>query len=296
MNLEDKLLKILEYAPSEMLDQYAKNRLLEEMENYKNRHYTSLAKYKMIIDESEGDFYDLLLKLDFKFIEIIVDEPCFEGVWSYNAPIKKIKIAHEGLGFAHILIGKIDREKWRSDEGKGNKVMVRSYVTKYYQPITIKMVSHMIEPSPPKFSLRTLENLVKDIVTQGVVPFEIKLLIYTPVQRFSLTLDLVNSTIVSDPREGKMNPRLYKSREPMEYLMFDSAVASMNLPPIAREILEILLESEGLTLFEISHILNTSIEVAKNNLNALINRNLVVVDESSKPTKYLINAEILRNR
>ncbi len=208
--------------------------------------------------------------------------------------MKKIRVLKGGFGFANVLIGKIDKYKWRGDDGVKNKVMVRAYITRYYQPQTIKMKSEMIKPNPPPLSLRTLDNLIKDVSNFGIVPFEIKLLIYTKAQRFSLLLDLLNSTVVCDPREGVLNPRLFKSRDPMEYVIFDSVIAKVHIPYIAKCIFEILFESEGLTLNDITQILNLPPAVAENNINVLINKGLVEISEEEKPPKYYVNINKLK--
>ncbi len=294
MNLQEKLLKILEFAPKEMVDTYAQNTLISEAERYRTRKYRLLSNYEIKIDGESGDFYDLVLKNDFKIVDILVKEPLLEGIWFYNSPVKKIRVLKGGFGFANVLIGKIDKYKWRGDDGVKNKVMVRAYITRYYQPQTIKMKSEMIKPDPPPLSLRTLDNLIKDVSNFGIVPFEIKLLIYTKAQRFSLLLDLLNSTVVCDPREGVLNPRLFKSRDPMEYVIFDSVIAKVHIPYIAKCIFEILFESEGLTLNDITQILNLPPAVAENNINVLINKGLVEISEEEKPPKYYVNINKLK--
>ena len=294
MNLQEKLLKILEFAPKEMVDTYARNTLISEAEKYTTRRYRPLSQYEIKIDGKSGDFYDLILKNDFKIVDIIIKEPLLEGVWFYNSPVKKLRILKGGLGFANILIGKIDKYKWMNDEGVKDKVMVRAYITRYYQPQTIKMKSEMINPDPPPLSLRSLDNLIKDVLNFGIVPFEIKLLIYTKAQRFSLLLDLLNSTVVCDPREGVMNPRLFRNRDPMEYVVFDSVIAKIHVPYIARCMFEILFESDGLCLNDIIQILNLPPAVAENNLNVLINKGLVEVDDEEKPPKYYVNINKLK--
>lgn len=218
-------------------------------------------------------------------------KPNLDGKWNFSRPTKELK-EKDGKGICTSFdYDPTSLDKWaKASKSHHDKVMVRAFITKFFVPISIKTKSkyHHAEEIPRQYEpkLSKMKNLWTDM-RKGVLPLEIRFSLYTKNDRY---------TLIMDPFEDKLKPHPLSDitliqnvdRNSIEYLNFDKLLANIDLPPLMKNILELLFEADEMRLFDIAHSFNMDRNVAENNLKSLESRGLV---EKSKRVHYSINMD-----
>jgi len=287
--------RFLKLAPEDEVDEYALDKLKNRLYRWGNAEEKYLANLEYYIN---GKRYDDLLSAfyeieDLKKIKIKFLKPNIEGKWNFSKPTKEIK-EKDGKGVCKTfeydpksLDGWIDAEYSNFE-----KVMVRAFISDFFVPISIRTKSqyHRAEEIPRQYDpkLKKLRGLWSDI-RSGVLPFGIRLSLYTKTQRYSLLID---------PMDNKMKPHPLSpvtmvdtvDRNPLEYMNFDKVLANMDFPGLVKNIFELLFETGETSIFDIAGQLNMDRNVAKNNLKSLEKEDLV---KRMKDVYYKINMDEL---
>lgn len=286
-----KAKKILEFAPDDEVDEYALNELEKRIYQWRNKEVDYLANFEYFINGKE---YKSLLEAvydieEYEKMKIKFLKPNLDGKWNFSRPTKGLK-EKDGKGLCTSFdYDPTSLDRWaKASKAHHEKVMVRAFITKFFVPISIKTKSkyHHAEEIPRQYDpkLEKMEDLWNDI-RDGVFPFEIRFSLYTKDSRYAL---------IMDPLEDKLKPHPLNEitliqntdRNAIEYLNFDKLLAYIDLPPLMKNILELLFEADEMRLFDIAHSFKLDRKVAENNLKSLENRGLV---EKSKRVHYSIN-------
>ena len=285
-----KAKKILEFAPDDEVDKYALNQLEKRIYQWRNEEVKYLASLEYFINGKE---YKSFLKAvseieEYEKMKMKFLQPNLDGKWNFSRPTKELK-EKNGKGICVSFdYDPTSLDKWaKATKSHRDKVMVRAFITKFFVPISIKTKSkyHHAEEIPRQYEpkLKTLDKIWDDI-RNGVLPIEIRYSLYTKDERY---------TLIMDPFEDKLKPHPLSDitliqdvdRNAIEYLNFDKLLANIDLPPLMKNILELLFEADEMRLFDIAHSFKMDRKVAENNLKSLESRGLI---EKSKRVHYSI--------
>ncbi len=294
--MEDKLeeIKKLLYLSAESeMDDYAEKNLKNRLYQWKNADVEYLSDIEYFINGKKYDslidaFYEIedLGKLKLKFLD-----PNLEGPWNFSRPTKEMKVK-EGKGVCETFeYDPSSFNKWaQATHSNLEKVMVRAFMMDFYVPVSISTKSeyHYAEEMPRQYDphLKKLKDLWKDI-RGGVVPFVIRLSLYTQKERYPLLVDPINDKLKPHPL-GDITRIKRVERDAMEYLKFDKVYAWVDLPMLLKKILELLFETEEMSVFDVADCLDMEKNVAENNLSSLENKGFV---KERKDIYYRINMQ-----
>ena len=289
----EKAKKILEFAPEKEVDQYSMDQLEKRIYKWRNEEVNYLSRLEYFINGKEyKSFLEAVYDVeDYEKMKIKFLQPNLDGKWNFSRPTKELK-EKDGKGVCISFdYDPTSLDKWaKATKSHRDKVMVRAFLTKFFYPISINTKSsyHQAEEIPRQYDpkLKKVKDLWEDI-RSGVIPFEIRFSMYTKDDRYSL---------VMDPFEDRLKPHPLKDitliqnkdRNALEYLKFDILIANIDLPPLTKNILELLFEADEMRLFDIAHSFKLDRNVAENNLKSLESKGLI---EKSKRVHYNINMD-----
>ncbi|MFW6047770.1 MAG: hypothetical protein ACOC87_00545 [Candidatus Natronoplasma sp.] len=298
--MEDKLGKmkdLLKLSVRSEFDEYAQKNLRNRLYKLKNSDIGFLSDLEYFIN---GKKYSSLIEAFYEVeeiekIKIRFLNPNLDGDWNFSKPVKELK-EKEGKGICETFeYDPTSLDKWsQAKRSNMEKVMVRAFIEDFYVPVSIKTISeyHHAEEMPRQYDphLKKFKDIWKD-VRNGVLPFVIRLCLYTKNERYPLLLDTVYD---------KLRPHLLGSitrvkkvdREPLEYRDFDKVYAWLDLPLLTKRILELLFETQEMTVFDVADCLNMDKKVAENNLNSLQTKGFV---NKKKDINYELNMEKIKD-
>ncbi|MBS3816424.1 MAG: helix-turn-helix transcriptional regulator [Candidatus Thermoplasmatota archaeon] len=291
----EKVEKFLELAPDSEVDEYAKDNLKKKLFKWRNADVDYLADLEYFVNGKRFDkllevFYEIenLEKLKINFLK-----PNTDGEWNFSKPVKELKLKG-GKGVCETFdYDPTSLNKWaNAEKSKMEKVMVRGFITDFFVPISINTKSeyHRAEEVPRQYEphLKKLGDLWSDI-REGVLPFTIRLCLYTQTKRYPILIDPINDKLKPHPLKDVI--RMDRTdKEPIDYMKFDRVLAWMEFPVLVKKIFELLFETEEMAVSDIAHSLNMDVNVAKNNLKSLKTKDFV---KKNKEEYYQINMEKL---
>lgn len=296
--MDDKLGKIknlLQLSSEREVDEYAEKNLKNRLYKWKNSDVDYLSRLEYFINGKKYDslidaFYEIdqLDKMKIRFLD-----PNLEGDWNFSKPTKQLKVK-EGKGVCETFdYDPTSLDKWaRANKSNVEKVMIRAFISDFFVPVSINEKSeyHYAEEMPRQYDphLAKLSDLWGD-VRDGVLPFTIRLCMYTKKERYLLLIDPINDKLKPHPL-GDITRVKSVSRDPMDYLMFDKVYAWVELPFLLKKILELLFATQEMSVFDIGDRLNMDRNVAENNLESLEHRGFV---EKKKEIYYELNIDKL---
>ncbi len=295
--LFEKYLRLMEFAPEEEVDEYSTKQLRKRIYRWYNTKREYLINLEYFIN---GKGYSSILdgfykepeltKLKIRFLK-----PDLKGKWAFTTPPKEL-MEKEGKGVYGCFEYDPARLNGWSSTGKVKNeiVMVRGYITNFFVPMSIKSKSkyHHAEEIPRIYEpkLEKLSSLWKD-VHAGVLPFGVRICIYTPVERFCINIDPLKDRLI--PHQLCHAP--YHNRvkhNAIEYMIFDTVLAKIDIPDLSKKIFEFAFECGGATAPDAAHIFNIQTKIAENHLQSLCNRELVI----KKKDHYEIDMDVIKER
>lgn len=294
----ERVKKFLELAPESEVDEYALNNLKNRLYRWKNAEIEYLADIEYYINGKRYDrlldaFYEVenLKKVKIKFLK-----PNIDGPWNFSKPTKEIK-EKDGKGICKTFdYDPTSFDSWiTADYCELDKVMIRAFISDFFVPISIQTKSqyHRAEEVPRQYDphLKKLRELWSDI-RDGVVPFGIRLSLYTKNERYPLVIDPIKDKVKPHPLSS-VNKLESAEREPIDYMNFDKILAWMDFPDLVKKIFEFLFETGKTPVYDIAGRLNIDQSVTKNNLKTLEKEKLV---EKKKDVHYKVNTEMLAKK
>jgi hypothetical protein len=287
--------KLLDFAPPQMVDNYAKRHLAQELKKFQNTKGEPLADVTYKVDGKPfSSLLDALYEIEsWKELEIRFYHPNLEIIWEYDTPTKIIKINAAGKGALMIFpIDPFSLSQWDpSQEPKIEPAMFSGYLTHFYSPESIKSQGNKVDEKPliPPKPLCSPHELWQDIRKKGIVPFQLTLCAYSKEKRYIYQLDVLNNKFLMDFRNGKIPIANRKYRNSLDYYHLDHFLSTMELPDLAKKVLQIIFELENVEVADIEIGLGITEKMAINNVSALAKRG--ILDTIGKPpkAKYVIN-------
>jgi len=274
--------RLFELNSQDEYDDYAQKQLRKVIyarnENHRNRltsleYFINGKEYTSLLDALYHEEY--LNKIKIKFLK-----PVLDGDWNFSKPTREV-MEKAGRGLARTFDFDPDSlNRWAAaNRVKDDKVMIRAYISDFFVPISIKTKSqyHHAQDIPRMYEpqLKKFRGIWTD-ARKGVLPLEIRLCAYTPTDRYTYVIDTLKD--VQRPHSLHKVPFHYCiDRKPIEYMMFDTVIANIELPPLSKSMFEFIFECGEVTVSDLAHKFEVSNQIAKNNLSALQSKGLVNV-------------------
>ncbi|UCE74134.1 MAG: hypothetical protein JSV56_00135 [Methanomassiliicoccales archaeon] len=298
--LVKKCQKIMSFAPSKMVDNYAKRKLPRELKKYKKHTEKKLADVTFSVD---GKRYDSLLdalyeKEEWDELELHFYHPNTREQWEYDTPTKLIKVTGQGRGALMLFpVNPFSLSQWNPEqEPQIEPAMFESYLAHFYSPESIKSQADKVDEKPliPPRPLCAPYELWEDIRSKGIVPFHLVLCAYSKERRYLYHLDLLNNLLLMDFRNGKIPIANRVIRDTLDYYHLDHFLSTQELPDLAKKVLQVFFELENGDAADIEIGLGITEKMARDNINALAKRGLI--DTIGKPPKarYMMNMGNIR--
>ncbi len=255
-------------------DAYSERALARGYEEFLGRRRVSLAPFVLSAEEREyPSFYAILSDPDAKLatVEVTLDPPPPAGPsWEFLRPMDRIVVRADGSGDVYPLA-----------QGSPERAIVRFLLREHYLPRS--------RPEEERGAaggtrvalggfLGTFDQGVAACRRASLLPFSVALLLYLPDERVRVELDLVRSTVLADPRAGRLPAARRVRRSARVSWGVDRAVGRGELPLLSARCLEVLVDSSGLTAVELAHILGGVRELVDSALQGLVARQWVTFD------------------
>jgi hypothetical protein len=202
----------------------------------------------------------------------LVDPPPVGPAWEWTYPVQRVAFASDGSA-----------ELVPRDGGPPERAIGRVLRRDYYVPRSAASA----EPGrretgrDPRPGLLPLGRSIELLRANGFVPFAVALLLYTANERHRLEVDLLDSTLLRDPRAGRLPLQRRVRRTSRVAYDVDRFLARGELAVRTARVLEMLVESHGLTPFEVSQIFGGVREFGISALRTLHSRGLATLDRQT---------------
>ena len=254
-------------------DPFSERALARAYEEYVSRHRSPLAPVIVNGDGTEyPTIYALLTdpKANPETLEIRPEPAPAPGAWGFLRRFERIVLRSDGSadlhpyipgpperGIARILLREHYLPRSRGDESRGASGGER-----------VDLPAH----------LGTLERGLSVYREQGLLPFSVAILLYLSDERVRFEFDLLETTLLPDPRTGRLPPSRMIRRPSRLSFAVDRVIGRGDLSLLAARCLEVLTESPGLTSVEIAHIFGGVRELVDSALQGLVARGFVTFD------------------
>lgn len=255
-------------------DEYSASAVARAYDEYLTRRRHPLAHFALIADGKEyPTFYALLADPAAKFAtgELRLEPvPALGPAWEFLLPFERVEFHDDGSADLHPIA-----------LGPSTRAIARFLLRDFYLPR-----SHDEESRAAAGGVRREPGGVIPSVSEGVaacraqalLPFSVAVLLYLPEERHRYELDLIHSTVLTDPRAGRFPITRRVRRTSRLSWGVDRAVARGELSPLGASCLEVLVESSGMTSAELAYVFGGVRELVESALQGLVARGVVTVD------------------
>lgn len=266
-------------------DAFSQRALARAYEEYLSRHRNALAPVTVHADGSEyPTFYSMLVdaKLGPTTLELRPEPPPPEREWGFLRPFQRIVLRSDGSADLHPLT-----------PGPPERAIARLLLREHFLPRS-RDEEDRWAAGGSRVELDTqIGSLERGFVVyrkQGLLPFSVALLLYLPEERVRYEFDLLETTLLPDPRSGRLPPARRAHRTSRFSFAVDRVIGRGDLSLLAVRCLEVLSESGGLTSVELAHIFGGVRELVDSALQGLVQRQLVTFDRRTGVYRARIEA------
>lgn len=303
MDVLEKCEAVIRMGPEDEVDEYAIKEMKKRVKAHLQKDPRYLSDAVFIINGNRYEsILDALLEVDIvKTIDIAFVKPDINENWDFDRPTKIIKAIEGGFGgVAFFNYNPKAIDKWaNAGELIEKKAMIRAFPVDVYVPRSIATMSKYVQEDPPRPivpDLWTLEYAWIKMKELGALPITARVCVYTKEERFSYDIDIIKSKLMRDFRAERMPATRKVPRSPEDYFYFDRIYASEDLPSLTRNTFEAIFESDGLTAGDISHFFNITVDMANNNIRALLKRGLLDKEGQPPYETYKVTSELLKRK
>lgn len=255
-------------------DAFSQRALARAYEEYRARIRTPLASVVITVDGKEYPHLAAVLAdpaAKFETGELRLDPvPPAGARWRFLLPFERIVFAADGSVEVHPL------EPGPPVRGIGRILLREHYL------LRSQADEERGAAGGARVELRGIGGTVAEALAacreEAIVPFAVALLVYLPEERIRYELDAMNTTLLPDPRAGRLSPTQRARRSPRLDWALDQYVAASDLSLLGVRCLEVLVESTGLTSVELSHVFGGVRELVDSALQGLVQHRLVTYD------------------
>jgi hypothetical protein len=117
---------------------------------------------------------------------------------------------------------------------------------------------------------------------RGLLPFGAAVLLYLSDRRVRYEFDFVHTTLLPDPRAGRLSVHRLVTRPSRLSWALDQTIGRGELSLLQTRSLEVLVETNGLTSVELAHVFGGVRELVDSALQGLVSRRLVTFDRRTQ--------------
>ncbi len=283
----DELQAFARKAAPDRHDAYSERALTAAYEEYLPRRPPPLARAQLKVD---GTHYDSLFRVledfDVRFENgsiVLVDPPRVGSSWDFLMPFERIDLEADGSA-----------ELYPIDPGASpERAIARFVLREHYVP---RSVSEDDRSAPESNGGRFHAELasaaagLKFVRRAGIVPFSVGILLYLPRERIRYVFDLMDMTLLPDPRCGRFAHARHVRRTSRVSYGMDSYIARSDLPLVSARALEVLVESHGVSSVELAHVFGGLRELVDSALQGLVARQLISYDRRTQTYRPRLEA------
>ncbi len=294
---------ILHLGPEEEVDLHAEKEMKRHFLEYKASQKKALAGLDVMVNGTEysGLLSALAAEEELENLGLKFLKPSMGENWDYNTPTKTLVLMGNGQGILErFSYDAFSLDKWNmGQQVQRENVMIRGFISKFYYPQSIISESEDPLAAPkrmyiPKLSM--LEDIWRHVRSTGMVPFEIRVCAYTRTERYTYDIDLVSNAMLKDFRGGQAALRNKAERGIIDYLNFDTVLASTDMKEMVKKAFINLFESEYLTAPDLAHSMHITNQMAGNALEAIYTRGFAVKEGAPPRQIFTINSEALAEK
>jgi hypothetical protein len=254
-------------------DPFSERALARAYEEFVSRHPRPVAPIVFISNGTEySTAYAFLSepKTTPTALEIRAEPAPPVAEWGFLRPFQRIVLRPDGSADLHPLV-----------PGPPERGIARILLREHYLPRSRDDEDRAAtggERVDLTGILGTLDQGFAVYREHGLLPFSVAILLYLPDERARYELDLLNSTLLPDPRTGRLPPSRRVPRTSRVSYGVDRAIGRGDLSLLAARSLEVLSESQGLTSVELAHVFGSVRELVDSALQGLVARQLVTFD------------------
>jgi hypothetical protein len=281
----DEFAALGRFAPPGRHDAYSQQLLRRRLSEFAIRSRRAAATLALWANGEPLECWASLFQIPGLPADLLIT---FEGVdpdpelWEFVVPPAGLAFDAEGSGtfLGRTFDAKVLDPWARSGEVREEACLVRFALRECYIPRSLQREfdeGSAADPDLPSelFSPRRLWEFVRQ---EGIVPFQLALLVYTAGTRYRYELDLIHGILLPDPRGGKIPLDMIEARSPRLLHGLDRITARTELPLLARRIFEVLFELKGLTETEACVVLGAAPHLARGSLQTLVTHGYVSWD------------------
>ena len=256
-------------------DDFSAQALARAVAEFAVRRRERIAPYRVRVDDKEfpsifAALADPLTTFDAAELTL-VDPPTDARAWEWSRPFSSIRCFEDGS--AEIVpVG---------NAGTPERAMVRLLLREHYVPRSqadLTGAGAFSASGTLAAQLESLPDSVRFVRRRGVVVFSAAVLLYLSRERIRLELDLLEDTLLRDPRAGRWPIERRVNRTARVSHAVDRFIARGELPVASARALEALVETHGVTPLEIASVLGGVREYGASALQGLAARGLATFD------------------
>ena len=254
-------------------DAFSQRSLARAYEEFVSRQRSAVAPVVVVADGAEySTIYALLAdsKQSPNALEIRPEPVPPANEWGFLRPFQRIVLHGDGgaelhpvvpgppeRGIARVLLREHFLPRSRDDEDRGATGGSRVELETQFG---------------------TLDRGLTVYRQRGLLPFSVAILLYLADERLRYEFDLLQTTLLPDPRTGRL-PLARRLRRTSRFsFAVDRTIGRGDLSLLGARCLEVLSESGGLTSVELAHVFGTVRELVDSALQGLVARQLVSFD------------------
>ena len=255
-------------------DAFSERSLARAYEEYLSRRRTPLGSFVLSVGDREyPNFYALLADTGSPLaeVELRLDPPPSGGpAWEFLRPFERLVARPDGSADVHPLA-----------PGPSLRGILRLLLREHYLPRS-RSEEDRAAAGGERVELEAFFGDFNAGLTacrrQSLLPFGVAVLVYLPEERIRYELDLVRSTLLADPRVGRLPLARRVHRTSRVAWAVDRAIGRGDMPLLSARCLEVLMESGGLTAVELTHVFGGVRELVDSALQGLVARQWVSFD------------------
>ena len=267
-------------------DAYSRRALARASEEYLSRRRPPLAQVALTVDGKEyPNLFAVIADASAKFDagEIRLDPIPSPGVaWRFLLPFERLVFQPDGSVEVHPL-----------EPGPPIRALARILVREHYL-LRSQLEEERAAAGGARVDLRGVGGTIFEALAacreEAIVPFGVAVLAYLPEERFRYEFDVLHSTLLPDPRAGRLSPGQRVRRSSRLSWALDQYLARSDLSLLGVRCLEVLTESPGLTSVELSHVFGGIRELVDSALQGLVQHRLVSYDRRTNVYRSRLDA------
>ncbi|MGB6500866.1 MAG: hypothetical protein WBG19_05655, partial [Thermoplasmata archaeon] len=258
----------------ERFDDFSGRVLARAYEEFVARRHRLLGPTELVVDgKNFPSFYAALADPQALFTEgeiRLAAGPPPGPDWAYLAPFSRLAFHPDGAA-----------ELYPPGDGAPRRAIARVLLREHFVPRS-RVEEDRAAAGGTRVTLParigTLAQGMMICRVQPVLPFSVAILLYLAEERVRYEIDLVHSSLVADPRAGRLSVGRRVARTSRLAWAIDRAIGQGDASLLATRCLEVLVESNGLSSVELAHVFGGVRELVDSALQGLVQRQLVAFD------------------